>query len=106
MASAAKALPEIEEVEIAESDVTLALAEASKIQGAQAERIGILAHFAADFGARLYLIEMAMGTRDIGTLLGVPQRTVGPATKATYATVYGQLLTMLGVVDGAVSKPA
>ena len=106
MASAAKALPEIEEVEIAESDVTLALAEASKVQDAQAERIGILAHFAADFGARLYMIEMAMGTRDIGTLRGVPQRTVGPATKATYANVYEQLLTMLGADSGVAAKPA
>ena len=106
MASAAKVLPEIEEVELADSDMTLALAEASKVQDAQAERIAILAHFAADFGARLYMIEMAMGTRDIGTLRGVPQRTVGPATKATYANVYEQLLTMLGADSGVAAKPA
>ena len=106
MASAAKALPEIEEVQLADSDAMVALAEASKVQDAQAERISTLAHFAADLGARLYMIEMAMGTRDIGTLRGVPQRTVGPATKATYANVYEQLLTMLGADDGVAAKPA
>ena len=102
MASAAKALPEIEEVEIAESDVMTALAEASKRQDALQDRNDRLTMLAADLASRLYCVEMAMNIRDVGFLTGVPQRVVGNATKSTYEHVRRRILVdVLGVDDGA-----
>lgn len=90
-------------------DVMQALADASTGQDKHAAHVRILTRLLVDSLARLYIIECNMNTRDVGILVGVPQRTVGGATKATYFNVYKRIYTELlkmDVDDGSDTPPA